>query len=495
MVRWINSIFERLINFSYLYIRLFYDLFFLVFSFLIFFNINNFFIIDINTNYTNYIIFISFVIGLILYNIIFSYFNVNFFVKITFIFLMNVITCSIFITQDNHQSLIKFCLIYSILLILPRFFTHENISGSNKIMRKIANHKGPILIVGGAGYIGSHLVEILLNNNKKVRVLDNFMYGDSSLKKFLKNKNLEIIKGECTNYSTLIPAMDSCSTVIHLAGLVGDPACTVDDNLTKYTNILSTKLAFLAANSIGVERFIFASSCSVYGVSDKKVNEKSKLNPVSLYAETKIDSEKELLKLGKSSSTSVTILRFATVFGHSLRPRFDLVGNIFALNVASGKDINVFGPQQWRPFIHVYDIARAIQIVINAKKNIVKNEIFNVGDDNLNMTLGELANRTYDAAVKRFPKKNIKSKINLIDGDKADMRNYMVSFKKIKDQLNFTMTKTIELGASEIIINFDNKIYGNPKSSKFSNLLTTKKYLEVYNKKKIKFESIPIYYV
>lgn len=500
MVNLLNTFFNRLTNFSYFFVRIFYDSFFLILTFLIFFNIQNFFETDVNSSYANFIIFFSFFFGLFVHNVIIFHYKLNLFAKTLCIFFTNLIIFAFFITPPNFQILFKFFLIYSIFLSLPRFFADSNIAGSDKIFRKIVNNKGPILVIGGAGYIGSHLVEILLKNKNKVRVLDNFMYSGSSLDMHRNDKNLEIVKGECTDYSVLIPAMDGCSAVIHLAGLVGDPACAVDANLTRYTNILSTRLTFLASSAMGIQKFIFASSCSVYGVSDIKVDEKSKLNPVSLYAETKIDSENELLKLGKNSSTSVTILRFATVFGHSHRPRFDLVANIFSSNIANGKDINVYGPQQWRPFIHVYDIAKAIQIVIEAKDSLVRNQIFNVGDDDLNMTLGDLARRIFENYNKTSNKKNKtnktnKTKINFIDGNKSDMRNYMVSFEKINKVLNFKATRTVESGSMEIIDNFYKSVYGNPKSIKYSNYLMTKKYLKVYNKKKSSFESIPIYHV
>lgn len=493
MVKLLNSVLNKLSSFSYDYVKYSYDIFFLILNFLIFFNIKSFFVTDFNSIYPNSYLFALLFLSIFIHNKLILFLNLNFLSKVFCIFMSNALILIFFLEPGNFQVLIKFFFVYSTFLALPRFFADESIIGNDKIFRKIVNNKGPILIIGGAGYIGSHLVRILLEDNKKVRILDNFMYGDKSLEKLKKNKNLQIIKGECTDYSVLIPAMDGCYAVVHLAGLVGDPACAIDPNLTRYTNILSTRLTFIASNSMGIQRFIFASSCSVYGISDKKVNENSKLNPVSLYAKTKIDSENELLKLGKSSSTSVTILRFATVFGDSPRPRFDLVANIFAANVAKNKDINVYGPNQWRPFIHVLDVAKAVQKVAYAKESLVKNEIYNVGDDNLNSTLGNLAKVVYKNSI--FKGNSKKNKINLIDGKEIDMRNYMVSFEKIRRKLKFKASISLEEGTFEIIDNFNKKIYKDPSHISYSNYLTTQKYLKKFNKKKINFESIPIFHV
>ena len=200
------------------------------------------------------------------------------------------------------------------------------VNGSRRTLINVAvNDRGPVLVIGGAGYIGTHAVEQLLAPGHAVRVLDRLMYGDESLRDFVRHPRFEFIEGDAADISKLTVALRGASAVVHLAGLVGDPACAVDPEFTRHTNIVVTRMVRTVAYSMGIRRFVFASSCSVYGVSDDPVNELSPLSPVSLYAQTKIDSERELLS-NVPDNFFTTILRFATVFGHSRRPRFDLVG-------------------------------------------------------------------------------------------------------------------------------------------------------------------------
>jgi nucleoside-diphosphate-sugar epimerase len=248
---------------------------------------------------------------------------------------------------------------------------------------------------------------------------------------------------------------------------VGDPACALDENYTLHSNVIVTKMLKEVAISAGVQRFIFASSCSVYGANDDVVDETSDLNPVSLYARTKIASEKELLS-SVSDEFFVTILRFATVFGHSRRPRFDLVGNLFTAQAFNDGKITVFGGDSWRPFIHVADIAKAIVLTLKANPFRVQGQVLNVGDARLNMTIGDLADKVQavisaDRAVEIVSHK-----------DSADRRNYNVSFDKIKRVIGFTADRMIEDGVQEMVAEFKRGTYADYKSAKFSNLEITK---------------------
>ncbi|TMA99487.1 MAG: NAD-dependent epimerase/dehydratase family protein [Deltaproteobacteria bacterium] len=204
----------------------------------------------------------------------------------------------------------------------------------------VANRHGPVVVLGGAGYIGSHTVDLLLRHGYEVRVLDRLMYGRDPIAEFIDHPRFELIEGDVTEITKLTRAARNASAVIHLAGLVGDPACAVDVDFTRHTNIVATRMAKEVAQSLGVYRFLFASSCSVYGVSDTEVDERSALNPMSLYAHTKIDSERELLYAVRDDFF-VTVLRFATVFGHSRRPRFDLVANLFTAQAMTEGRITV----------------------------------------------------------------------------------------------------------------------------------------------------------
>lgn len=336
---------------------------------------------------------------------------------------------------------------------------------------KMKNNRGPIVVTGGGGYIGTHIVALLLKKGFKVRAYDQFVFGESILGDLQKNKNLEVIKGGIGDGASLSKALKGAYAVIHLAGLVGDPACLVDEQLTIEMNRVSTRIVKELAKAFDVQRFIFASSCSVYGASEKILDEQSKLSPVSLYAKTKIDSEKEILS-DKSKNFYPTILRFATVFGHSRRMRFDLVANLFVAQAYNDGVITVTGSKQWRPFIHPVDIAWAVLKVLQVSLKQVDRQIFNVGDERLNITIGKLANLV--AKIVKESKEGNDVKIITKD-DISDIRNYKVSFKKIKRILNFKATISLEAGLKEIYANFLNRVYKtNYKDPLYINVEMTK---------------------
>jgi nucleoside-diphosphate-sugar epimerase len=370
------------------------------------------------------------------------------------------------------------------LLVTIINLTIQRLIINYKYLNFTRSKKESILIIGGAGYIGSHLVKILINSGKSVKVLDRLMFGDSSLSAFKDHPNFEMIVGDATDIQCLTIAVSGTYAVIHLSGLVGDPACAVDNAFTRHQNINATQLIRDLSQSMGVKRLIFSSSCSVYGVSEHEVTENDKLNPVSLYAETKMESEIDLLRSNKDDFI-VTILRFATVFGDSARPRFDLVANLFAAQAYVDKKITIIGPDQWRPFIHVADLAKAIKLVLDAPANKIKNQIFNVGDSRLNMTLGQLGEKVKEVA-KNF---NIDLEIKLIQANVQDKRNYAVSFNKITQILGFKASIMMEEGLSEIIKKFEIATYKEYKNIIYSNLLTTKalipEFYNITNRKKL----------
>jgi nucleoside-diphosphate-sugar epimerase len=351
-------------------------------------------------------------------------------------------------------------------LALARLLLNLPYSRHKRLISIAVNHRGPVLVIGGAGYIGSHTTDLLLQRGHSVRVLDRLMYGREAIQEFLDNRNFELIEGDATDIAKLTLAMKGASAVVHLAGLVGDPACAVDTSFTRHTNNIATRMAKEVAQSMGIARFVFASSCSVYGVSDKEVRETDELNPVSLYAQTKIDSEKELLA-SQFDDFFVTILRFATVFGHSRRPRFDLVGNLFTAQAMTDGLITVIGPDQWRPFIHVRDLARAIVLTLEADPGIVQGQIFNVGDERLNLTIQQLAEKV-QAVCSTFRDVQIAVKDN-----PEDRRNYAVSFRKIKSMLGFEAETLIEAGISEMAVALHEGKYAHYRDRIYSNVAMT----------------------
>lgn len=354
--------------------------------------------------------------------------------------------------------------------VLARFFLGLPYSRHKNLSFLASNRRGPVLVIGGAGYIGSPTVELLLKQGFRVRVLDRLMYGRQSLAEFVPNIDFELIEGDVTDIAKLTFAARGASAVVHLAGLVGDPACALDAEFTRHANVVATRMAKDVAVSLGVSRFVFASSCSVYGVSDREVSETGQLNPVSLYAQTKIDSEQELL-WNTPDGFFVTILRFATVFGHSRRPRFDLVANLFAARALMDGVIPVIGPQQKRPFIHVQDLARAIVAVLHADSYSMQGQIFNVGDRRLNMSILQLA-ETIQKIVR--PHRDVEINVNQ---NPEDQRSYAVSFEKIRLKLGFEATTLMDEGIAEIIARFRAGEYKDYRDPIYSNVLTTSKAL------------------
>ncbi|MGH7827792.1 MAG: NAD-dependent epimerase/dehydratase family protein [Candidatus Binatia bacterium] len=319
-----------------------------------------------------------------------------------------------------------------------------------------------VLVIGGAGYIGSVLCRELLRQSYSVRVLDPLLYGQESLAELAGDPRFQLVEGDSRDVSAVFRAMLDMDAVVHLGELVGDPACAFDEKLTLEINLAATKMVAEAAQGCGVKRFIYASSCSVYGASSRTVDERSALNPVSVYARAKIGSEQALLALNGPNFHPV-ILRFATVYGRSPRPRFDLVINLLTAKAVCDGEITIFGGEQWRPFVHVADIAQAIVRCLAAPLESVKAEVFNVGSDEQNYTItevGELIHRLIPEA-------------RLVNhGNGADNRDYHVSFARIRRELGFKPSYTVEAGVREIEAAFRAGQIQNYQDKRYSNYLT-----------------------
>jgi len=357
----------------------------------------------------------------------------------------------------------------TIILLLSRFiitFWQRSINLDPRYARKYysKNRSHNVLVIGGAGYIGSILTRKLLKEGYRVRVLDLFLYGDESLKAIIDNVRLEIFEGDSRNINTVIRAMDGVDTVIHLGEIVGDPACALNDNLTIDINVAATRMIAQAAQGFGISRFIYVSSCSVYGFSDGWSNELSDLNPVSLYAKAKITAEKALFEI-KDDDFICSILRLGTVFGMSYRPRFDLVVNLLAAKAIQDKKITVIGGDQWRPFIHVKDVANVILKVVQSPKEVINKKIFNVG----------IGNYTISDVAKLINDKIPESETIELDFE-DDPRNYRVEFNRLNKEVNYIPSYTLENGIDEIIEAYDNGIISNYKEDRYSNYSILKEY-------------------
>lgn len=297
-----------------------------------------------------------------------------------------------------------------------------------------------VLVIGGAGHLGSVLCRQLLAAGYRVRVLDVLMFGDDAISELYENDDFELIKGDFRHVEMVVRATRGVHAVVHMGAIVGDPACAVDEDYSVDVNYAATRMIREVCRGFGVRRFVFASTCSVYGASDHVLDERSALHPVSLYARTKIESEQAILAL-RDETFSPTILRLGTVFGLSPRPRFDLVVNLVTAMATKEGSCTIFGGSQWRPFIHVEDVARAILTVLRAPEAVVSGQIYNVGDDRLNMQLSELG----DLVANLIPSADVVRK-----EDNVDLRNYRVSFNKIREHLGFNCEWEVEAGIAEI---------------------------------------------
>ena len=329
------------------------------------------------------------------------------------------------------------------------------------LLHKVDSEKSKnILVTGGAGYIGIHLVQMLLDDDYNVTILDNFTFGKSSINHIINHPKLTVIEGDVANIKDLVKAVKNNRYVIALAAIVGDPASSIDAEETLNLNYESSKILTEICNFYEVEKLVFASSCSVYGASTSGyLTEDSPLNPVSLYARTRIYSENYILD--NSKITSPTILRLSTVFGFSPRMRYDLVVNTLLIRALKDKKFSVFGGDQWRPFVHCYDVARAFKLAIESDRKATHKQIFNVGSDDMNFTIDQIG----DKVSAKFPH----AEYNTVDED-VDKRNYKVSFDKITTKLGFKKKYDIEMGLNEMIekineddslLDYEDKIYSN----------------------------------
>ncbi len=316
-----------------------------------------------------------------------------------------------------------------------------------KPMPSVAPPRDWVLVVGGAGYIGSLLVKRLLETGCRVRALDSLLYGDEPLRAVRNHPDFDLIVGDCRNIQDVVRAVSGVGSIIHLAAIVGDPACDQDRQLALETNFAATRMLIEIAKGNGVRRFLFASSCSVYGATDLEMDENSAVLPISLYGQTKIDSEHVLLD-AMSETFHPTILRFATVFGLGYRARFDLVVNLLTAKAHQENVITIYNGQQWRPFIHVRDLVDATVRVLELPARLASGEIFNIGDTRLNHTLTDVADTIRDA----FPGLRVEQINN------ADRRNYRVNFDKLLSRTGFRARYNLRDGVEEIKRAFDERL-------------------------------------
>jgi nucleoside-diphosphate-sugar epimerase len=320
-----------------------------------------------------------------------------------------------------------------------------------------------VLVTGGAGYLGSVLTPLLLRLGHRVRIVDSLMYGGEAILAFFHSEGFEFLHGDLRDQHVREKACQDIDAIVHLAAIVGDPACARQPELAKAINRDATLALFGEAAREGVKRFIFASTCSNYGrMTDPAsfVDELSELRPVSLYAETKVDVERTLLARS-NGLPSPTILRFATIYGLSPRMRFDLTINEFAMELHTKRRLVVFGEQFWRPYAHVADVANAVSLVLEAQQENVGGQVFNVGNSDENYTKSQIVDII--RSLLDFPVEIEKVQ------KKEDPRDYRVSFSKIKSVLNYETKYTVRDGASEILTSLSQGIIKNARDARYTN--------------------------
>ena len=309
--------------------------------------------------------------------------------------------------------------------------------------------KEKVFVTGGAGYVGSCLVPDLLKNNFEVTIYDIMYFGDNFLPK--NNPNLKIIKGDIRDLNKLETSCKDHNYFVHLACISNDTSFALDEKLSKSINFDCFEPIVKAAKNSGVKRFIYASTSSVYGISDaKNVREDHPLVPLTLYNKFKGMCEPILLKHTDENFTGV-IFRPATVCGYSPRLRLDLSVNILTNHAINNGVIKVFGGDQLRPNLHINDYCDAVILLIKVDKEKVKNKIFNIGYQN--MSINQLANIVKKVVEEKFPQKK---PIKIVKTKSNDNRSYHINSDKIKNELDFIPKRTIENAVEDLCQAFKN---------------------------------------
>jgi nucleoside-diphosphate-sugar epimerase len=318
-----------------------------------------------------------------------------------------------------------------------------------------------VLVTGGAGYVGSVVVAELLARGYRVRALDALLHGSvPSLLLSWGNPGFEFVRGDVRDPATRAHVVQDVDAIVHLAAIVGDPACARQPELAREVNLEATRALLEDAERAGVERFVFASTCSNYGKMDGNgfADEEVELRPISLYAETKVAGEQEVLD--RLRRLAPTCLRFATVYGASPRMRFDLTVNEFTRDLAVKDELVVFGEQFWRPYVHVRDAARAIVRILDMPAGAVAGEVYNVGDTRENY-------RKLDIVAllrERFPE----GKVEFVHRDE-DPRDYRVSFEKFGQRVGFAAERSVGEGIDEVLALLRSGLLDDPYAPSYRN--------------------------
>jgi nucleoside-diphosphate-sugar epimerase len=297
-----------------------------------------------------------------------------------------------------------------------------------------------IVVTGAAGYIGAAVVALLLEAGHTVAGLDCLRFGGSALLGSYLTGRFTLGRGDIRDRGLVARVLQGADAVVHLAGIVGDPACAAEPALARAVNLDATVALHEAARKAGVGRFVFASTCSVYGHCGQPAGETAPLHPLSLYAQTKADGETALLGAA-ADSMATTVLRFATVYGLAPRMRFDLVVNAFVAQALTTGRVQVFTPAAWRPLIHVADVAGAVTSVVQAPASAVSGRVFNAGSAD-NWQLADVAR-----LVAEICGPGVQVDITPARGD---LRDYRISTGKLAAATGWTARRSLRGGIGEL---------------------------------------------
>jgi len=319
-----------------------------------------------------------------------------------------------------------------------------------------------ILVTGGGGYLGSMVAEALLERGHSVRIFDRFCYLPSGLRaedlfaseEVSATGSMEFVTGDVRRLQETPALMDGIEAVVHLAGLSNDPSCNLDEEMAFDVNTESTRELVRQAVERGIRRFVFSSTCAVYGRGFEMCDEESPAQSTSVFGRSKLEAEKAVLRMASSEFEPV-VARVATLFGWSRRMRFDLVLNRMVAGAERERRIVVRGGgSQWRPFVHVRDAAAALAVLVEAPAALVAGETFNVGSDLNNICIRDLAERV----SRRFPGVAVETA-----QEDEDSRDYRVHFGKIRQRFNFICQWSMDEGIEEV----RRELLSNPEISPF----------------------------
>ncbi|HEY9680520.1 MAG TPA: NAD-dependent epimerase/dehydratase family protein [Oculatellaceae cyanobacterium] len=316
--------------------------------------------------------------------------------------------------------------------------------------------KQTVLITGGAGYVGARLVPRLLSEGYRVKVLDLYLFDDDALASVKGNPDLEEIKGDICDQELLKRVLPGCDSVIHLACISNDPCFELNPDLSRVINYEAFRPLVQISKESGIKRFIYASTSSVYGVSDSpRVDETHPLLPITDYNKYKGMCEPILFEYQSENFTTVAI-RPATVCGYSPRQRLDLTVNILTNFAVNKGKITIFGGTQMRPNIHIEDMVDLYVLLLKIEANKIAGQSFNAGYEN--HTVKDLALMVKSVVERRLPNRE---EVNLITEHSEDVRSYRITSDKIKNQLGFAPKRTIEDAVNDLVDAFEKGLLPN----------------------------------